>query len=474
MIHFDGWSMNDDYWTSPAAPYVHPVGWCSANKKSVIPPQGSNLTGSEFSWPSYLSATAARAVPSWAFRSPGSSRETTEFKQGMRLEAVDHHNTGLVRVASVADTKGRQIKIHYDGWPDEFDVWVDDQNRNIHPCSWSSKVGHPLESPLTPEEVKYWAERGGCPTPGCRGVGHVKGARYTSHHSVSACPYAQKNIDGEDSLPDRLQGSDRERIKENKTKSEVKIENMDDMSMAPMGRGNRRRRRRKFFDDESGKRKRELDESLVDDGESVVKMERRDSNASSKNGHERSDSSASGSIDNGGSKKSSDEKEIKKEVENIKSEIINPSEPIDNIPPRTEIETQTDFDQVLNTFETEWEDNIRKTVFQPGYLPQPLPVGTLPFNWAEHSKILLGSRANSSKLNSKRAKLWSTSQVCDFIAEVPNIDHDSVTSKMREEEIDGESLLSLTQSDITSILEVKLGPAIKIFNAITAVRLRKE
>ena len=45
---------------------------------------------------------------------------------------------------------------------------------------------------------------------------------------------------------------------------------------------------------------------------------------------------------------------------------------------------------------------------------------------------------------------------------------------MREEEIDGESLLSLTQSDITSILEVKLGPAIKIFNAITAVRLRKD
>ena len=50
------------------------------------------------------------------------------------------------------------------------DQWVDDGSRNIHPCGWASEVGHPLESPLTPEEVKYWGERGGCPTAGCRGV----------------------------------------------------------------------------------------------------------------------------------------------------------------------------------------------------------------------------------------------------------------------------------------------------------------
>ena len=469
--------MNHDFWTSPAAPYVHPVGWCSTNKKRVIPPQGSNLTGDSFSWPSYLSASGARAVPSWAFRSPGSSREATEFKPGMLLEAVDHHNTGIVRIASVADIKGRQIKIHYDGWPDDFDVWLDDQSRNIHPCGWAAKSGHPLMSPLTPEEVKYWAERGGCPTPGCRGVGHIKGAKYSSHHSALACPYAKKNIDGEETLPDRLQGSDRERIRENKIKSELKVENDDDSFMATLGRGSRRRQRRKFFDDESGKRKRHMDESIGDDKDNVVKMERRDSNGSSKNGHERSDSSASGSIENAACKKPNDEKEMKESDDNRPEEIKiadSVANKMDKTLSRMEIETQTNFDQILNTFDTEWEESIRKTVFQPGYLPQPLPVGSLPFNWAEHSKILLGSRANSSKLSAKKAKLWSTTQVSEFIAEIPNIDHDSVISKLIEEEIDGESLLSLTQSDITSILEVKLGPAIKIFNAITAVRLKIE
>ena len=325
-----------------------------------------------------------------------------------------------------------------------------------------------MEAPLTPEEVKYWGERGGCPTPGCRGLGHIKGSIHTSHHSVAACPYAQKNIEGEESFPDRLQGLDRERLRENIHTRDIKVETAEETLMPQMGRGNRRRRCRKFFDEESGKRKRTADDN-IEEMETAVKMERRDSSASSKNGNDRSDSCTSDSIDNGVGKK-----EFKKEIEDVKPVIQNLSDSQEKAISRTEMETQTDFNQVLNTFDTEWEENIRKTVFQPGYLPQPLPAGTLPFNWAEHSKILLGSRANSSKVTAKKAKLWSIAQVCDFVTEIPNIDHDSIITKMREEEIDGESLLSLTQSDITSILEVKLGPAIKIFNAITAVRLKKE
>ena len=126
-----------------------------------------------------------------------------------------------------------------------------------------------------------------------------------------------------------------------------------------------------------------------------------------------------------------------------------------------------------------------------------------------------------------RAKLWSCEEVRKFISEIPNIDHRYsftlnlkilclspqsiepqkiyrvVADRLREEEVDGEALLSLTQvrlsnpksdentikvlnitiqsreksrsplqNDLTAILEIKLGPAIKIFNAITAVRLR--
>jgi hypothetical protein len=54
------------------------------------------------------------------------------------------------------------------------------------------------------QEVKYWGERGGCPTPGCRGVGHIKGEKFSSHHTASACPYAPQNVESTNLLPDRL------------------------------------------------------------------------------------------------------------------------------------------------------------------------------------------------------------------------------------------------------------------------------
>lgn len=76
--------------------------------------------------------------------------------------------------------------------------------------------------------------QGVCPTPGCRGVGHIKGARYTGHHrwgpshlsrcgccwtgssqgsrlsrlsrSAFGCPYSDINMRKEVVLPDRLGG----------------------------------------------------------------------------------------------------------------------------------------------------------------------------------------------------------------------------------------------------------------------------
>lgn len=47
--------------------------------------------------------------------------------------------------------QGRQFEVHYDGWPDEMNHWVDDDSTDIHPCGWAAKTGHPLMPPLTPQ-----------------------------------------------------------------------------------------------------------------------------------------------------------------------------------------------------------------------------------------------------------------------------------------------------------------------------------
>ena len=59
------------------------------------------------------------------------------------------------------------------------------------------KQSTPLDTPSAPV----------CPTPGCHGVGNVKGPRYLSHNSLEACPYSPQNIGSESLIPDRLQGS---------------------------------------------------------------------------------------------------------------------------------------------------------------------------------------------------------------------------------------------------------------------------
>lgn len=43
-----------------------------------------------------------------------------------------------------------------------------------------------------------------CPTPGCKGIGHVKGAKYSTHHSTLGCPYSLQNLNKESCLVDRL------------------------------------------------------------------------------------------------------------------------------------------------------------------------------------------------------------------------------------------------------------------------------
>ena len=38
-----------------------------------------------------------------------------------------------------------QVKVHYDGWPDDFDIWSDDSSPLLQPVGWAARTGHPLQ-----------------------------------------------------------------------------------------------------------------------------------------------------------------------------------------------------------------------------------------------------------------------------------------------------------------------------------------
>lgn len=40
-------------------------------------------------------------------------------------------------------------QVHFDGWHEKFDFWVDSDLPDLHPVGWCSRTGHPLEPPLS-------------------------------------------------------------------------------------------------------------------------------------------------------------------------------------------------------------------------------------------------------------------------------------------------------------------------------------
>ncbi|KAF5273813.1 hypothetical protein FQA39_LY00928 [Lamprigera yunnana] len=196
LVHFDSWDDIYDYWADPMSPYIHPVGWADQNGHSLTPPNDyPNPT--TFTWEKYLKEVKATPVPVRAFK----QRPVYGFKRGMRLECVDKRVPQLIRVATVDDTREHQIRVSFDGWPDRYSYWVDNDSADIHPVGWCQKTGHPIEPPLTPDDVYDFLE---CPTVGCRGQGHFGGAKYSTHSTTVDCPYSDENIDREHVLPDRL------------------------------------------------------------------------------------------------------------------------------------------------------------------------------------------------------------------------------------------------------------------------------
>ncbi|XP_063581051.1 lethal(3)malignant brain tumor-like protein 3 isoform X4 [Pongo abelii] len=177
LVHFDNWDESYDYWCEASSPHIHPVGWCKEHRRTLITPPGyPNVK--HFSWDKYLEETNSLPAPARAFK----VKPPHGFQKKMKLEVVDKRNPMFIRVATVADTDDHRVKVHFDGWNNCYDYWIDADSPDIHPVGWCSKTGHPLQPPLSPLELMEASEHGGCSTPGCKGIGHFKRARHLGPH----------------------------------------------------------------------------------------------------------------------------------------------------------------------------------------------------------------------------------------------------------------------------------------------------
>uniref|UniRef100_A0A8C5UG48 SAM domain-containing protein n=1 Tax=Malurus cyaneus samueli TaxID=2593467 RepID=A0A8C5UG48_9PASS len=328
LIHFDNWDESYDYWCETSSPYIRPVGYCQETGTPLITPPGML------------------------------KRPPHGFQVNTKLEAVDRRNPILIRVATIVDKDNHRIKIHFDGWDHHYDFWVDADSPDIHPVGWCDKTGHTLQVPLVGQA---------CPTPGCQGIGHVRGPRYGTHYTLVGCPYSDVNLSRENLLQDRL------------------------MCHAVAVPG-----------------------------------------------------SAHPSL--------------------LSPPGCDPSSCFVLVAPTWSLALTR-----LLSFpgpDLDLQQALHQSIFMPSLASNP--THRLHLFWEQHCRLL----PEVSGLTAKQVAKWTVEEVVTFIQRLPGCKEQA--SVFREEQIDGEAFLLLKQNDIVKILSIKLGPALKIYNAILMFKSQEE
>ncbi|XP_029532764.1 lethal(3)malignant brain tumor-like protein 3 [Oncorhynchus nerka] len=416
LVHFDDWDESYDFWCDATSPYIHPVGWCQDNDRNLTKPPGyPNVKN--FSWGKYLEETHSSPAPARAFK----GKPPHSFQPLMKLETVDKRNPMLVRVATVVDTDDHRVQIHFDGWTDEYDYWVDTDSPDIHPAGWCAKTGHPLQPPISPQELFESSEQGGCPTPGCKGVGHIKGARYSGHHSAVGCPYSDININKDSVLPDRLSGE------------------------MPGSGGLGRPRRAEPNPDINPAPAPTADKHLSANPNQLDKPGR----------GEKAGIGVASAM----------ERSIKKPAGTEPKRRVGRPCKQRKVEEPVEEEMESEVSCIMETKELTLQQALHQSVFMPCTSPSP---SSSPFCWDQHSKLL----PTVAGITSSKVASWTVEEVIEFIQGLPGCREHVHT--FRDEQIDGEAFLLLTQVDLVRIMSIKLGPAIKIYNSILMFKTAEE
>uniref|UniRef100_A0A3B4Z9M8 MBT domain-containing protein 1-like n=1 Tax=Stegastes partitus TaxID=144197 RepID=A0A3B4Z9M8_9TELE len=147
MIGIDGSEAADGsdwFCYHSTSPSIFPAGFCEINNIELTPPRG--YTNLPFRWFEYLRETKSVAAPVNLFNKDVPNHG---FRPGMKLEAVDLMEPRLVCVATVTRIVHRLLRIHFDGWEDEYDQWVDCESPDLYPVGWCQLTGYQLQPPAS-------------------------------------------------------------------------------------------------------------------------------------------------------------------------------------------------------------------------------------------------------------------------------------------------------------------------------------
>ncbi|XP_038012954.1 MBT domain-containing protein 1 isoform X5 [Motacilla alba alba] len=191
MIGIDGSEAADgsDWFCYHAtSPSIFPVGFCEINMIELTPPRGTGYAKLPFKWFDYLRETDSIAAPVKLFNKEVPNHG---FHVGMKLEAVDLMEPRLVCVATVTRIIHRLLRIHFDGWEDEYDQWVDCESPDLYPVGWCQLTGYQLQPPAPQSSRESQSSSS-------KQKKKAKSQQYKGHKKMTSLQLKEELLDGEE------------------------------------------------------------------------------------------------------------------------------------------------------------------------------------------------------------------------------------------------------------------------------------
>nr|XP_004651271.1 lethal(3)malignant brain tumor-like protein 3 isoform X1 [Jaculus jaculus]XP_045015055.1 lethal(3)malignant brain tumor-like protein 3 isoform X1 [Jaculus jaculus]XP_045015056.1 lethal(3)malignant brain tumor-like protein 3 isoform X1 [Jaculus jaculus]XP_045015058.1 lethal(3)malignant brain tumor-like protein 3 isoform X1 [Jaculus jaculus] len=471
-LHFDGYSDCYDFWVNADALDIHPVGWCEKTGHKLHPPKG--YKEEEFNWQTYLKTCKAQAAPKSLFENQNITVIPSGFRVGMKLEAVDKKNPAFICVATVTDMVDNRFLVHFDNWDESYDYWCEASSPHIHPVGWCKEHRRTLITP-----------------PGYPNAKHFSWDKYLEETNSLPAPARAFKVRPAHGFQKKMKLE----VVDKRNPMFIRVATVADTDD---------HRIKVHFDGWSAC----YDYWIDADSSDIHPV-----GWCSKTGHplqpplspiELMEPSEDGGCTILGCKGIGHFKRAKplglqstsncpySEI-NLNKERIFPDRLSGEVPsanPSFPREKRTDTnesssspetrehhaDDIREDFEERTESETRPSQETRGAREEPTvqqaqrrsavflsfksPIPCLPLRWEQQSKLL----PTVAGIPASRVSKWSTDEVSEFIQSLPGCEEHGKVFK--DEQIDGEAFLLMTQTDIVKIMSIKLGPALKIFNSI--------
>ncbi|XP_045355513.1 lethal(3)malignant brain tumor-like protein 3 isoform X4 [Leopardus geoffroyi] len=471
-LHFDGYSDCYDFWVNADALDIHPVGWCEKTGHKLHPPKG--YKEEEFNWQTYLKTCKAQAAPKSLFENQNITVIPSGFRVGMKLEAVDKKNPAFICVATVTDMVDNRFLVHFDNWDESYDYWCEASSPHIHPVGWCKEHRRTLITP-----------------PGYPNVKHFSWDKYLEETNSLPAPARAFKV----KPPHGFQKKMKLEVIDKRNPMFIRVATVADTDD---------HRIKVHFDGWNSCYDYWVDADCPD----IHPV-----GWCSKTGHplqpplsslELMEASEHGGCSTPGCKGIGHFKRVRQlgphsaancpysEI-NLNKDRIFPDRLSGEMPPASpsfprnkradtnEISSSPEIrdqhpDDVKEDFEERTESEMRTSHEARGAREEPSlqqaqrrsavflsfksPIPCLPLRWEQQSKLL----PTVAGIPASKVSKWSTDEVSEFIQSLPGCEEHGKVFK--DEQIDGEAFLLMTQTDIVKIMSIKLGPALKIFNSI--------